>query len=71
MRAEKVFVEPPSLVGRGGEGPGKQMLFVLAQARRVAEFFEDSGDFFFHRVKLCITAAFVEHNSRGGGVRER
>jgi len=46
VRAEKVFVELPPLVGTGGETAGEQVFFVLAQSGCVADFSEDSRDFF-------------------------
>ena len=49
-------MEPPALVGSGGEAAREQVLFVFAQPWHAADFSEYSRDFFFHKSKTRLPA---------------
>ena len=62
VRAEEVLVHLPAFVGRGRQAAREQLLFVLAQAGLVANFFVNSCAFFFHVANLSQTSVRVEQN---------
>jgi hypothetical protein len=62
VRAEKVFVHLPALVGRRREALREQVFFVLAQPLNVSDFSEHAGDFFsiFRSYRCAARASSIK-----------